>query len=166
MVKQLESGNRAPRGLKVNRSVYNKGMKYTSAKPTLLTGGNPQISKAEGDAPVQAYILAMPGWKSGVGRRIDELITINVPNVCKAVKWNSPFYGKEGQGWFINYHVFTKYIKIAFFRGSSLRPIPPGESKDKNVRYLDIYEGDTLNETQLVTWIQQAAALPGWTPGK
>ncbi len=162
MVKKKESRTLHSNGPKIKRP--NKGLKYKSSKSVLLTGGNPQISKAEGNAPVQAFISAMPGWKSGVGRQIDKLITSNVPNVCKAVKWNSPFYGIEGMGWFLNFHVFTKYIKIAFFRGSSLRPIPPGESKDKNVRYLDIYEGDKIDETQLITWIRQAAAMPGWNP--
>lgn len=141
-----------------------KVAKKAAAKPVLLSGGNPQIAKADGDAPVQAYIAAMPGWKSDVGRRLDRLIVRNVPNVRKAVKWNSPFYGIENQGWFLNFHCFTKYVKVAFFRGSSLRPVPPGESKHEEVRYLDIHEDDQLNETQLATWIRQAAALPGWTP--
>ena len=129
----------------------------------LLAGGNPQIAKADGDAPVQAYIAAMPGWKSEVGRRLDALIVRTVPGVRKAVKWNSPFYGVEGQGWFLNFHTFTNYVKVAFFRGTSLRPVPPGESKHKEVRYLDIHE-DQLDEAQLATWIRQAAALPGWVP--
>ena len=133
-----------------------------SAKPTLLSGGNPQIAKADGDTPVQAYIAAMPGWKSDVGRRLDALIVRTVPGVRKAVKWNSPFYGIEGQGWFLNFHVFTKYVKVAFFRGASLRPVPPGQSKHKEVRYVDIREGDRINETQMTNWIRQAAALPGW----
>jgi hypothetical protein len=133
-------------------------------KPTLLTGGNPQIAKADGDGPVQAYIAAMPGWKSDVGRRLDALIVRNVPNVRKAVKWNSPFYGIEGQGWFLNFHCFTKYVKVAFFRGTVLRPVPPGESKQKAVRYLDIHEDDQLDEAQIATWIRQVAALPGWVP--
>jgi len=135
-----------------------------TGKPALLAGGNPQIAKGEGNAPVQAYIAAMPGWKRAVGRRLDALIAANVPNVCKAVKWNSPFYGVEGQGWFLNFHCFTKYIKVAFFRGTSLRPAPPGESTHKEVRYLDIREDDRLDEAQIATWVQQAAALPGWTP--
>jgi hypothetical protein len=133
------------------------------AKPALLAGGNPQIAKAEGDAPVQAYIAAMPGWKRDVGRRLDALIVRTVPGVRKAVKWNSPFYGVEGQGWFLSIHCFTKYVKVAFFRGTSLRPVPPGGSKHKEVRYLDIREDD-LDEAQMATWIQQAAALPGWVP--
>lgn len=134
------------------------------AKPVLLSGGNPQIAKGDGDGPVRAYIAAMPGWKSEVGRLLDALIVHNVPNVRKAVKWNSPFYGVEGQGWFLNFHCFTKYVKVAFFRGSSLRPLPPGESKQQQVRYLDIYEDDRLDEAQLAKWIRQAAALPGWVP--
>ncbi len=135
-----------------------------AAKPTLLAGGNPQIAKADGDAPVQAYIAVMPGWKSDVGRRLDALIVRTVPGVRKAVKWNSPFYGVEGQGWFLDFHTFTNYIKVGFFRGTSLRPVPPGESKHKEVRYLDIHEDDKLDEKQLATWIRQAAALPGWVP--
>jgi hypothetical protein len=136
--------------------------KRIAAEPHLLAGGNPQIAKAEGDAPVQAYIAAMPGWKRDVGRRLDALIVGAVPDVRKAVKWNSPFYGIEGQGWFLNYHCFTKYVKVAFFRGRSLHPLPPGESKDSQVRCLDIHEDDRLNEALLVSWIRQAAALPGW----
>ena len=139
--------------------------KRVGAKPKLLSGGNPQIAKADGDAPVQAYIAAMPGWKSAVGRRLDALITRTVPGVRKAVKWNSPFYGVEGQGWFLSVHCFTKYVKVAFFRGTSLRPVPPGESKQKEARYLDIHEDDKLDEKQLATWIKQAAAIPGWDGG-
>ena len=119
--------------------------------------------KAESDAPVQAYIAAMPGWKRDLGQRLDALIVRNVPNVRKAVKWNTPFYGLEGQGWFLGFHCLTKYVKVAFFRGTSLRPVPPGESTQKEVRYLDIHE-DELNEAQLATWVKQAAALPGWIP--
>jgi hypothetical protein len=129
--------------------------------PVLLSGGNPQIAKAEGDAPVQAYIAAMPGWKRDVGRRLDALIVATVPDVHKAVKWNSPFYGAEGEGWFLNLHCFTKYVKVAFFRGSSLRPVPPGRSKQGDVRYLDIHEDDELDEAQLASWVQQASRLPG-----
>jgi hypothetical protein len=134
-----------------------------AAKPTLLSGGNPQIAKADGDTPVQAYIAAMPGWKRDVGRRLDALIVRTVPGVRKAVKWNSPFYGVEGQGWFLNFHTFTNYVKVAFFRGTSLRPVP-GESKHKEVRYVDIREDDPLDEAQMATWIRQAAVLPGWVP--
>jgi hypothetical protein len=136
--------------------------KQVAAKPALLAGGNPQIAKADGDAPVQAYIAAMPGWKRDVGRRLDALIVRTVPNVRKAVRWNSPFYGMEGQGWFVNFHCFTKYVKVAFFRGTSLRPLPPGESKHKDVRYLDIHEDYQLDETQLAGWVKQASQLPGW----
>ena len=137
----------------------------SEAKPVkLLSGGNPQIAKADGDAPVQAYIAAMPGWKRDVGTRLDALIVRNVPNVRKAVKWNSPFYGIEGQGWFLSFHVFTHYVKVTFFRGTSLRPVPPGASKGKDARYLDIHEGDELDEAQMATWVKQAAALPGWVP--
>ena len=128
---------------------------------TLLSGGNPQIAKAEGDAPVQAYIAAMPGWKSEVGRRLDAVIERTVPGVRKAVKWNSPFYGVEGDGWFLSYHCFTKYVKVAFFRGASLDPPPPGESKQKDVRYLDIHEDDRLDEAQFAAWVEQASRLPG-----
>ena len=130
-------------------------------KVVLLSGGNPQIAKADGDAPVQAYIAAMPGWKRDLGKRLDALIVRNVPNVRKAVKWNSPFYGIEGQGWFLSFHVFTHYVKVTFFRGTSLRPVPPGASKDKNTRYLDIHEDDDLDESQLRSWIEQAGKLPG-----
>jgi hypothetical protein len=136
-------------------------VKRTAAKPVLLTGGNPQIAKGYGDAPVQAYIAAMPGWKRDLGRRLDALISRTIPGVHKAVKWNSPFYGIEDQGWFLNFHCFTKYVKVAFFRGKSLRPVPPGESKHKDVRYLDIREDDPLDEAQLVDWVKQASRLPG-----
>lgn len=129
--------------------------------PKLLSGGNPQIPKGYGDAPVQAYIAAMPDWKSEVGRRLDGLIVHTVPDVFKAVKWNSPFYGIEGQGWFLSFHCFTKYVKVAFFRGTSLRPLPPGESKQKEVRYLDIHEDDEIDEAQFAAWVKQASDLPG-----
>ena len=131
------------------------------AKPALLAGGNPQIAKADGDAPVQAYIAAMPGWKRDVGRRLDALIVRTVSGVRKAVKWNSPLYGVEGQGWFLGIHTFTNYVKVAFFRGTSLRPVPPGESKSKDTRYLDIHEDDQLDEAQLAAWVKQASRLPG-----
>jgi hypothetical protein len=132
----------------------------------LLAGGNPQIAKADGDAPVQAYIAAMPGWKRDVGRRLDALIVRTIPDVCKAVKWNSPFYGIEDQGWFLSLHCFAKYVKVAFFRGASLRPVPPGASKQKQVRYVDIHKGDELDEAQMASWLKQAAVLPGWVPGR
>jgi hypothetical protein len=146
-----------------------KGKSSAKAKPAagrpssvkLLSGGNPQIAKGDGDAPVQAYIAAMPGWKREVGRRLDALIVRAVPSVHKAVKWNSPFYGIEGQGWFLAFHCITKYIKVGFFRGASLRPLPPVESKQKQVRYFHIHEGDQLDEAQFIRWVQQASQLPG-----
>ncbi len=138
--------------------------KRVAAEPTLLAGGNPQIAKADGDAVVQAYIAAMPGWKRDVGRRLDALIVRTVPGVRKAVKWNSPLYGVEGQGWFLGIHCFTKYVKVAFFRGASLRPVPPVESKDKYTRYFHIHENDQLDEALVASWIRQASELPGWVP--
>jgi len=132
------------------------------AKPQLLSGGNPQIAKADGDAPVQACIAAMPGWKRDVGRRLDALISRNVPEVRKAVRWNSPFYGMEGQGWFLSFHCFTRYVTVAFFRGASLRPSPPGDSRQEDVRYLDIHEDDQLDEVQFAAWVKLASRLPGW----
>ena len=136
--------------------------KKAAAEPVmLLSGGNPQIPKGYGDAPVQAYIAAMPGWKNDLGRRLDALIVRAVPEVRKAVKWNSPFYGMEGEGWFLGFHCLTKYVKVAFFRGASLDPVPPGQSKQKDVRYLDIHEGDTLDEDQFSDWVRQASRLPG-----
>jgi hypothetical protein len=138
-------------------------MAKKTSRTTLLAGGNPQIAKADGDAPVQAYIAAMPGWKRDVGRRLDALIERTVPGVRKAVKWNSPFYGVEGQGWFLNFHVFTRYVKVTFFRGASLRPVPPGASKHKDVRYLDIHEDDRVDDRQLAAWVKQASKLPGWS---
>jgi hypothetical protein len=129
-------------------------------KPVLLSGGNPQIAKGEGDAPVQAYIAAAPGWKQDVVRRLDALVAEAVPGVRKAVKWNSPFYGVEGQGWFLSFHCFTRYVKVTFFRGASLDPVPPGASKHPEVRYLDIHEGQ-LDEAQFVDWVKQASRLPG-----
>ncbi len=157
----------ASRTSKTSAKAANKpARKRPAAKPTLLAGGNPRIAKGEGDAPVRAYIAAMPGWKREVGRRLDALVARTVPGVRKAVKWNSPFYGVEGQGWFLALHVFAKYVKVAFFRGASLRPVPPGESKNEDVRYLDIREDDALDEAQLAAWIRQAAALPGWVPSR
>jgi hypothetical protein len=128
----------------------------------VLSGGNPRIAKADGDAPVQAYIARMPGWKSDLGKRLDALIERSVPNVRKAVKWNSPLYGIEGQGWFLGFHTFTRYVKVAFFRGTSLRPVPPGTSKGKDTRYIDLHEGDELDEAQMAKWVKQAAVLPGF----
>jgi hypothetical protein len=143
------------------RKTAPKSQSRKVAKPALLAGGNPQIAKADGDAPVQAYIAAMPGWKRDVGRRLDALIVRTVPGVRKAVKWNSPLYGVEGQGWFLGIHCFTNYVKVAFFRGTSLRPVPPGESKSKDTRYLDIHEDDQLDEAQFAGWVKQASQLPG-----
>ena len=146
---------------KSTREAAKAGSKAEGTKPVLLSGGNPQIAKADGDAPVQAYIAAMPGWKCDVGRRLDELIVRAVPGVIKAVRWNSPFYGVEGQGWFLSYHVFTRYVKVTFFQGAAMRPVPPGSGKDRDSRWIDIYE-DELDAEQMEVWIQQAAALPGW----
>ena len=139
-----------------------------AAKPkkvVLLSGGNPQIAKADGDAPVQAYIAASPGWKRDFGARLDALIERTVPGVRKAVKWNSPFYGVEGKGWFLSTHVFNRYVKVTFFAGASLRPVPPGAGKDKNVRWIDVHEDD-FDEAQMAKWVKQAAALPGWDPSR
>jgi hypothetical protein len=136
----------------------------TKPTPTLLSGGNPQIAKGEGEQPVHAYIDAMPGWKRDLGRRLDALIVETVPHVTKAVKWNSPFYGIEGNGWFLNFHCLTKYVKVAFFKGTSLTPMPPGESKTQGTRYLDIYDNTDLDEGQMAIWMKQASELPGWTP--
>jgi hypothetical protein len=138
----------------------------SKARPVkLLSGGNPQIAKADGHAPVQAYIAAMPGWKRNIGKRLDALIVRHVPNVRKAVKWNSPFYGIEGQGWFLSFHVFTRYVKATFFKGASLRPVPPGgTARSKDARWIDIHEDDEFDESQIATWVKQAAALPGWIP--
>jgi hypothetical protein len=140
-----------------------KIVKKAAAKPKLLSGGNPQIAKGYGEAPVQAYIAAMPGWKSDLGRRLDAIITRTVPGVRKAVKWNSPFYGarEEDAGWFLSFHCFARYVKVAFFRGTALNPVPPGASKQKDVRYLDIHETGELDEAQFADWVKQAAALPG-----
>ena len=143
------------------RKTAPKSQSRKVAKPALLAGGNPQIATADGDAPVQAYIAAMPGWKRDVGRRLDALIVRTVPGVRKAVKWNSPFYGIDGQGWMLSFHCFTRYVKVAFFRGTSLRPLPPAASKHKDVRYLDIHEDGELDEAQLAAWVKQASQLPG-----
>ena len=151
------TGKTSKESTKVSKTTV---LENADRKPVLLSGGNPQIAKADGDAPVQAYIAAMPGWKRDIGRRLDELIGRTVPGVRKAVRWNSPFYGIEGQGWFLSYHVFTRYVKVTFFQGASLRPVPPGAGKDENSRWIDIYE-DRLDEEQLMTWVRQAAALPG-----
>jgi hypothetical protein len=132
-----------------------------TATPRLLSGGNPQIAKGDGDAPVQAYIAAMPGWKRDIGRRLDALIVRAVPGVHKAVKWNSPFYGKKGEGWFLAFHCFTRYVKVTFFRGLSLSPVPPEASKSQDTRYLHIHEDGLLDEAQFIAWVKQASQLPG-----
>ncbi len=138
--------------------------KKPTAEPKLLSGGNPQIAKGAGDGPVQAYIGAMPGWKRAVGERLDAVIEAAVPGVTKAVKWNSPFYGVDGQGWFLNYHCFAKYVKVAFFAGASLDPEPPMAGKDANVRYYHVFEDSGIDEAQVTSWVEQASRLPGWTP--
>ena len=158
LVRAAVALNKATKSAKVAKK---PAAKRVAAKPALLAGGNPQIAKGGGDAPVQAYIAAMPGWKRDVGRRLDALITRTVPNVRKAVKWNSPFYGIEGQGWFLSFHVFTHYVKATFFRGASLRPVPPGGT-GKDARWIDIHEDDHLDEAQLAGWVKQASQLPGW----
>ena len=152
---------------KKTRAKKSKAAKTARAKPArkgakLLSGGNPQIAKADGNAPVQAYIAAMPGWKRDVGKQLDALISRAVPHVSKAVKWNSPFYGIQGQGWFLAIHCFTRYVRVAFFRGMALRPLPPGTSKTKDTRYLDIHEGDDIGKAQLAKWVKLAAKLPGF----
>ncbi|HEY9217945.1 MAG TPA: DUF1801 domain-containing protein [Phenylobacterium sp.] len=139
-----------------------RNSKQPSGEPVLLSGGNPQIAKGEGDGPVQAYIAAIPGWKQEVARRLDALVVRTVPQVRKAVKWNSPFYGVEGQGWFLSFHCFNRYVKVTFFKGAALDPPPPGASKQADVRYLDIYEAAPIDEAQAEAWIRQAAAIPGW----
>lgn len=147
----------ATSGVEVSKAAGSKTVK-------LLSGGNPQIAKGDGDGPVQAYIAAMPGWKRELGERLDTLIVRAVPTVKKAVKWNSPLYGIEGQGWFLSIHVFTRYVKVTFFRGTSLRPLPPGGTeRSQEARWIDIHEGE-LDETQLTAWVKQAAGLPGWIP--
>ncbi len=134
-----------------------------TTRPTkLLSGGNPQIAKGDGDAPVQDYIAAMPGWKQAVGREVDALVMRTVPDAAKAVKWNSPFYGLAGRGWFLSFHCYAKFVRLAFFRGVGLKPLPPGTSKLPNVRYLDLREDDEIDVAQLVDWLDQAAKLPGW----
>jgi len=138
-----------------------KSQSAKPAQPVLLSGGNPQVAKGHGDGPVQAYIAAMPGWKSDVGRRVDALVTRTVPGVRKAVKWNSPLYGMEENSWFLGIHCFARYVKLAFFNGASLHPPPPVASKQKAVRYLHIHEGEALDEAQLADWVTQASRLPG-----
>jgi hypothetical protein len=163
LVRQAVALNSSGKSAKPRKAVA-KSSARKPAKPILLSGGNPQIAKADGDAPVQAYIAAMPGWKRDVGRRLDALIVRTVPNVRKAVKWNTPFYGMEGQGWFLAYHCFTKYLKLTFLSGTSLSPLPPVESKDPNTRYFHIYEDGKFDEKLVASWIRQASKLPGWVP--
>lgn len=152
---------------KAAKKVVKKTVKKTAAKAAskpvkLLSGGNPQIAKGDGDESVRAYLDAMPGWKKAIGDQLDELIVKAVPSVEKCVKWNSPFYGVSGKGWFISFHCFTKYVKVTFFKGASLTPLPPGVSKTPEVRYLDLYENEPLNKKQLTAWIKQASKIPGW----
>jgi hypothetical protein len=155
--------NKTPRkSTKIAQKAAAKQAGRVADKPKLLAGGNPQIAKADGDAPVQAFISAMPGWKQEVGRRLDAIIVRTVPGVRKAVRWNTPFYGVDGRGWFLGFHCVTKYVKVAFFRGASLRPVPPVESRQKDVRYFHIHEGDALDEAQFADWVKQASRLPGW----
>jgi hypothetical protein len=141
-------------------------VKAKAAKPKarLLAGGNPQIAKGEGDAPVRAYIAGMPGWKRSIGQRLDALIEATVPGVARAMKWSLPFYGVGDESWFLTFHYHARYVKVAFFRGRSLRLLPPGESKSKDVRYLDIHQDDTIDEARLAAWVTQASRLPGWRP--
>jgi hypothetical protein len=170
----MKTASGARKTATAGKKARSPGKAGTKAKPvkarksekiaSVLAGGNPRIAKADGDAPVQAYIAAMPGWKRDLGQRLDALIVQSVPNLRKAVKWNSPLYGIDGRSWFLGLHTFTRYVKVAFFRGTSLRPVPPGASKGKDTRYLDIHEGDELDEMQIANWVKQAAALPGWIP--
>lgn len=146
------------------RPAKKKVARRTGAKPKLLSGGNPQIPKGDGDGPVQEYIAAMPGWKREAGRDLDRLIEGTVPDVQKAVRWNSPFYGMEGQGWFLAFHCFTKYIKVTFLRGAALRPLPPVGSKDPDARYVHIFEDEPMDEALMARWIRQASEIPGWIP--
>ena len=146
---------------KSTKAVKKATAKPSAAKPKLLSGGNPQIAKGYGDGPVQDFIAAMPDWKQDVGRRIDEIVTQTVPGVLKAVKWNTPLYGVEEGKWFLGFHCITKYVKVAFFRGASLRPLPPVESKQKDVRYFHLFEDDDFDESQFAAWVKQASKLPG-----
>ena len=134
----------------------------STSQATLLSGGNPKIPKGDGDGPVQDYIAAMPGWKRALGERLDAAVMAAVPDAAKAVKWNSPFYGIGGRGWFLSFHCYTKFVRVAFFRGAALEPLPPGPSKLPNVRYLDIREDAELDMAQFASWLDQAAKLPGW----
>lgn len=144
-----------------SKNIYEKPTGSADGEVRLLSGGNPQIAKADGDAPVQKYIAHMPEWKSGLGRQLDDLIVRTVPDVQKAVRWNSPWYGMEGEGWFLSYHVFTRYVKVTFLNGSELDPEPPGSGKDPDARWVDIYEGE-FDEGQMEEWVRQSSAIPGW----
>ncbi|MCA9728321.1 MAG: DUF1801 domain-containing protein [Candidatus Eisenbacteria bacterium] len=159
-----KSMTRQTPGKRASKRTPAKATSKATSKPKLLAGGNPQIAKADGDAPVQAYIELMPEWKRDIGRHLDELIVRTVPGVRKAVKWNSPFYGMEDRGWFLSYHCFAKYVKVTFFRGALLDPLPPGASKHPDVRYLDIYKDEDPDPDLLAGWIRQASKLPGWIP--
>lgn len=160
--KRVAAKAATPRPAVAKKAAAKKKVAAATAKPVkLLSGGNPQIAKGDGDAPVQAYIAAMPGWKGDIGRRLDALIERTVPDVRKGVRWNTPFYGVGDEGWFLGFHCITKYVKVAFFRGTSLRPMPPVESKQKEVRYLHLYEDDQFDEAQLTAWVKQASELPG-----
>jgi hypothetical protein len=161
------TSRRCPTILQADERVGSRGAesvnaKRSGSKPVLLSGGNPQIPKGDGDAPVQAYIDAMPSWKHDVGRRLDDLIGEVVPHVRKAVRWNSPFYGVEGNGWFVSFHCFAKYVKVTFLNGASLDPMPPEPSKDPDTRYVHIHEDAEIDEDEMKRWIRQAAELPGW----
>lgn len=157
----------AAKGKKAPKAKPERASKSGSAKPVkLLSSGNPQIGMADGDAPVQSYINAMPGWKRAVGKQLDALIVRAVPKVQKAVKWNTPLYGREGQGFFVAFYCFTRYVQVTFFSGTSLRPVPPKASKVEGTRYFEIFEGDTIDETQMTKWVKQAAALPGFLAPK
>ena len=160
--KKVAKKKAAKRAAKPKAAKPKSGKAGKTKKPVLLSGGNPQVAKGDGDAPVQAFIAAIPDWKREAARRLDALVVRTVPGVRKAVKWNSPFYGVEGQGWFLSFHCFTNYLKVAFFRGAALRPALPVDSKDANTRYVHIHEDETPDEAQLAAWIKQAAALPGW----
>ena len=157
MPRKAATGKRPARRPSATRPAGRRG----GLRPKLLSGGNPQIAKGAGEAPVKACIAAMPGWKRKVGEALDRLIGRTVPGVAKAVKWNSPFYGVEQGTWFMSFHCFDRYVKVAFFRGAQLMPLPPGPSKQKDVRYLDIHESEWINEVQLAEWVKQASLLPG-----
>lgn len=147
---------------KPTKAIRKAAPRKSATGPVLLSGGNPQIPKGDGDAPVQAFIAAMPEWKRDVGRRLDAIVEANTPKLRKAMRWNSPFYGVEGKGWFLSFRCFTNYVKVTFLSGTTLDPMPPGESKDPNTRYLDIREDEEFDEQQFVRWVKQASKLPGW----